>query len=135
MRRAAPITASLAAVVALAFLAAGCSQSRGPNASGTGSTTTRATASTTTTTVGPVGTFVRHLAGGQSQQIRLAIDIADCIGCDMCVAHCAKGVLTMVDSKALVNLNRLNDCDLDGRCVEVCPTRVVSLGIKSGQLI
>lgn len=62
MRRAGPITASLAAVVALAFLAAGCSQSKGPNASGAGSTTTRATASTTTTTVGPVGTWSKAIS-------------------------------------------------------------------------
>jgi ferredoxin len=46
------------------------------------------------------------------------------------VAHCDKGVLRMLDGKALVDLRHLNDCDLDGECVEVCPTDVVSLFIE-----
>jgi ferredoxin len=33
----------------------------------------------------------------------------------------------MVDGKALIDLTKLNRCDLDGECVEVCPTDVVSL--------
>jgi ferredoxin len=45
----------------------------------------------------------------------------------VCVAHCDKGVLKMVDGKALIDLTQLNKCDLDGECVEVCPTDVVSL--------
>src|SRR5205823_15119459 len=57
----------------------------------------------------------------------LSIDTRDCIGCDVCVAHCDQGVLKMVDGKALVDLRHLNKCDLDGECVEVCPTDVVSL--------
>ena len=36
----------------------------------------------------------------------------------------------MIDGKALVDLRRLNECDLDGECVEVCPTKVVSLTVK-----
>ena len=60
----------------------------------------------------------------------LAIDVRDCIGCDVCVAHCDKGVLKMVDGKALIDLRHLNKCDLDGECVEVCPTDVVSLLVQ-----
>jgi glucoamylase len=62
------------------------------------------------------------------QQVKatLAIDVRDCIGCDVCVAHCNKGVLKMVDGKALIDLRHLNKCDLDGECVEVCPTDVVT---------
>jgi glucoamylase len=60
----------------------------------------------------------------------LAIDIRDCIGCDVCVAHCDKGVLKMVDGKALIDLRHLNKCDLDGECVEVCPTDVVTLRVQ-----
>ena len=59
----------------------------------------------------------------------LAIDTRDCIGCQVCVAHCDKGVLKMVDGKALIDLRKLNQCDLDGECVEVCPTDVVTLNI------
>ena len=38
-----------------------------------------------------------------------------------------KGVLRMVDGKAMVDLRHLNQCDLDGECVRICPTRVISL--------
>jgi ferredoxin len=66
----------------------------------------------------------------QPVKATLAIDVRDCIGCDVCVAHCAKGVLKMVDGKALIDLRQLNKCDLDGECVEVCPTDVVTLRIQ-----
>ncbi len=59
----------------------------------------------------------------------LSIDTRDCIGCEVCVANCTKDVLKMIDGKALVDLRSLNKCDLDGVCVEVCPTKVVSLTI------
>jgi glucoamylase len=64
-------------------------------------------------------------------KITLAIDTRDCIGCQVCVHHCDKGVLKMVDGKALIDLRQLNNCDLDGECVEVCPTDVVTLRIQS----
>ncbi len=60
-------------------------------------------------------------------KVTLAIDVRDCIGCEVCVAHCDKGVLRMVDGKALIDLRHLNKCDMDGECVEVCPTDVVTL--------
>ena len=41
----------------------------------------------------------------------------------------AQGVLRMIDGKALVDLRQLNQCDLDGECVDVCPTKVVTLKI------
>jgi ferredoxin len=66
----------------------------------------------------------------QTVKATLAIDTRDCIGCDVCVAHCDRGVLKMVDGKALIDLRHLNQCDLDGTCVEVCPTDVVTLLIQ-----
>jgi ferredoxin len=66
----------------------------------------------------------------QTLRVTLGIDTRDCIGCEICVAHCDKGVLKMVDGKALIDLRQLNKCDLDGECVEVCPTDVVSLIIQ-----
>ena len=57
----------------------------------------------------------------------LAIDVRDCIGCDVCVAHCDPGVLRMVDGKALIDLRQLHKCKLDGECVDVCPTDVISI--------
>jgi ferredoxin len=78
----------------------------------------------------PIGKFTKvdKKTGVMSKAV-LAIDTRDCIGCDVCVAHCNQGVLKMVDGKALVDLRHLNKCDLDGECVEVCPTKVVSLTI------
>jgi ferredoxin len=78
-----------------------------------------------------VGKFTR--VDPRSKQLlkaTLAIDTRDCIGCDVCVAHCTRGVLKMVDGKALIDLRHLNQCDMDGTCVEVCPTDVVTLLIQ-----
>jgi oligosaccharide amylase len=75
-----------------------------------------------------VGTFTTHdTRTPQTRRTTLAIDVRDCIGCEVCVAHCDKGVLKMVDGKALIDLRHLNKCDMDGHCVEVCPTDVVTL--------
>ena len=82
-------------------------------------------------TASPVGHFVQDDATGKaSRQATLAIDTRDCIGCEVCVARCAKGVLRMIDGKALIDLRQLNQCDLDGQCVEVCPTAVITLNIQ-----
>ena len=82
-------------------------------------------------TASPVGTFVTPSDNGHAPvRATLAIDVRDCIGCEVCVAHCDRGVLRMVDGKALVDLRHLNECDLDGECVKVCPTNVVSLKVE-----
>jgi oligosaccharide amylase len=81
-----------------------------------------------------VGKFTR--VDPRSKQVlkaTLAIDTRDCIGCDVCVAHCTRGVLKMVDGKALIDLRQLNQCDMDGTCVEVCPTDVVTLLIQPSE--
>jgi glucoamylase len=83
-------------------------------------------------TMSPIGHFQRlDPRSKQSMKATLAIDIRDCIGCDVCVAHCEPGVLKMVDGKALIDLRHLNKCDLNGQCVEVCPTDVVSLKLQA----
>src|SRR5258707_11479213 len=81
-------------------------------------------------TSSPVGNFSREDAAGVIRQATLAIDTRDCIGCEVCVARCGKGVLRMIDGKALIDLRQLNHCDLDGECVEVCPTNVVTLNVQ-----
>jgi ferredoxin len=82
-------------------------------------------------TAAAVAQFVRRAAPGahdpRPTRATLAIDPKDCIGCDVCVAHCAKGVLRMVGGKAMADLRNLDRCDLDGECVRICPTRAVSL--------
>jgi ferredoxin len=80
----------------------------------------------------PVGTFVSGAdpeTGEGAVEATLSIDVRDCIGCEVCVAECERGVLRMLDGKALVDLRHLNECDLDGQCVKVCPTNVVSLKV------
>jgi glucoamylase len=75
-----------------------------------------------------VGEFTKtDPRSGKTFKAALSIDVRDCIGCEVCVAHCDRGVLKMVDGKALIDLTQLNKCDMDGECVEVCPTDVVSL--------
>ena len=90
----------------------------------------------------PVGQFISMVPGpipslpgttAAVRKITLSIDTRDCIGCDMCVAHCEQNVLRMVAGKALVDLTQLNHCDLDGACVEVCPTKVVTLKIQPAE--
>jgi oligosaccharide amylase len=82
----------------------------------------------------PTGNFVKHDPRSRLPlKVILAIDTRDCIGCDVCVAHCERGVLRMIDGKAQVDLRHLNQCDLDGECVEVCPTDVVSLFIEPAE--
>lgn len=83
--------------------------------------------------VTPVGRMVRTDADGHSFRATLAIDVGDCIGCEICVAHCEPGVLKMVDGKALVDTRNLNRCDLRGQCVEVCPTNVVSITVQAAK--
>jgi GH15 family glucan-1,4-alpha-glucosidase/ferredoxin len=82
-------------------------------------------------TASPIGKFVKEdPRTGQAMKVTLAIDTRDCIGCDVCVAQCDRNVLKMVDGKALVDLRHLNQCDLDGHCVDVCPTDVVTLRLQ-----
>jgi ferredoxin len=79
----------------------------------------------------PVGNFTKlDPRSRQPLKVSLSIDTRDCIGCEVCVARCDRGVLRMIDGKALVDLRHLDQCDLDGECVEVCPTDVVSLFIE-----
>ncbi len=82
-------------------------------------------------TASTIGKFTREdPRTRQSLKVILSIDVRDCIGCDVCVAHCDRGVLRMIDGKAMVDLRHLNKCDLDGECVEVCPTDVVHLIVE-----
>ncbi len=81
--------------------------------------------------VSPIGRFVRTYPEGKgSVKATIAVDIRDCIGCEICVAHCAQGVLKMVDGKALVDTTAASRCDLRGECVELCPTNVVSITVQ-----
>jgi ferredoxin len=75
------------------------------------------------------GRFNATDADGQAVQATLSINTLDCIGCGMCIAKCRQGVLRQVDGKAMIDLGKLNDCDLNAECVRTCPTQVVKLGL------
>lgn len=82
-------------------------------------------------TASPAGKFVTTLKSEDRRvQATLAIDTLDCIGCGMCIAKCPNNVLKQVDGKAMIDLQRLHDCDLNGECVRTCPTQVVQLRIE-----
>ncbi len=79
-------------------------------------------------TYNTVGTFISADPETKApRKVTLAVDIRDCIGCEICIAHCKKGVLKPVDGKAMIDLKNLAMCDMDGECVDVCPTDVVTL--------
>jgi ferredoxin len=85
--------------------------------------------------VGAVGKFIsRKSHDGVPQAVTLGIDVRDCIGCEVCVVHCKRNVLRMVDGKALIDLRQLDQCDLDAHCVDVCPTNVVMLKVEPAEL-
>ena len=110
-RRSGAVTAALAAV-ALAFLAAGCSQSRpGPRARPT--TTTTTTRATTTTTAGPAGTW--------SKAIRVAADT------NLSVVSCpapSSCVIGSTDGADLPPVPRQGQRARPGRALPVAPGRV-----------
>lgn len=85
-------------------------------------------------TASTIGRFSReHPLTQEPVKATLAIDVRDCIGCEVCVAHCEPGVLKMVDGKAMIDLRKLNRCKLDAECVEVCPTDVVTLRVQPAE--
>ena len=69
-------------------------------------------------------------ASGNRVQATLSINTLDCIGCGMCISKCEQNVLRQVDGKAMVDLQNLHRCDLNGACVETCPTKVVKLNVE-----
>lgn len=53
------------------------------------------------------------------------IDLAKCIGCDLCIKVCPTHTLALVDDLATV-INP-EACDYTGACQEICPTQAISL--------
>jgi GH15 family glucan-1,4-alpha-glucosidase/NAD-dependent dihydropyrimidine dehydrogenase PreA subunit len=63
----------------------------------------------------------------------LSIHVPDCIGCGVCVTSCERNVLGMQDGKAMIDLRQLQQCDLDGNCINVCPTACIKIKGKQSE--
>jgi len=53
------------------------------------------------------------------------IDIAACIGCELCVKLCPNNALGLMDKIAVVTAPEA--CTYTGICQEICPTEAISL--------
>jgi ferredoxin len=53
------------------------------------------------------------------------IDLAKCIGCELCVKVCPNQALALVDGVARVT--NPDACDYSSACQEICPTEAISL--------
>lgn len=53
------------------------------------------------------------------------IDVARCIGCELCVKSCPNQALSMVDDVATVA--HPEACNYSSICQEICPTEAISL--------
>lgn len=53
------------------------------------------------------------------------IDVAKCIGCELCVRVCPTQALALIEDVAVIVNARA--CDYTGACQEICPTGAISL--------
>lgn len=53
------------------------------------------------------------------------IDLAKCIGCELCVKLCPNNTLTMIQDIPIVSAP--GACTYTGACQEICPTEAISL--------
>jgi len=75
------------------------------------------------------GSRVDHLVVFEhnGREATLAIDIRECIGCGVCTINCRKDILTLIDDKAQVDLDKLSQCDLCLECQHSCPIHVIKI--------
>jgi ferredoxin len=52
------------------------------------------------------------------------VDRNKCNGCETCVEECPSEAISIVEEKALVNIESCVDC---GVCVEACPEEAISM--------
>ncbi len=76
--------------------------------------------------VAPRATFTKD-----GYEVTVAIDVRDCIGCEVCLTHCRAGVLEMVNDKAMLRLDNVQGCTLCFECERVCPVGAISARKKS----
>ena len=53
------------------------------------------------------------------------IDLAKCIGCELCVKLCPNNTLAMIQDFPIVSAP--GACTYTGACQEICPTEAISL--------
>ncbi len=52
------------------------------------------------------------------------VDAEKCTGCESCVEECPSEAITMLDSKAEINIDTCIDC---GVCVDACPAEAIGM--------
>ena len=52
------------------------------------------------------------------------VDQGKCTGCESCVEDCPSEVISIADSKAVIDAKGCIDC---GVCVDTCPAEAISL--------
>jgi uncharacterized Fe-S center protein len=53
-----------------------------------------------------------------------AINAENCIGCEMCVAHCSQQALAVLDEKAAIDTAKCIGC---GECILICPNNAIQI--------
>jgi Na+-translocating ferredoxin:NAD+ oxidoreductase subunit B len=73
-----------------------------------------------------------HPANSVQSSYYAAVNPEDCVGCETCLDRCQMDAITMVDDRAVIDLNRCIGC---GLCVTSCATEALRLVKKPEETI
>jgi len=63
----------------------------------------------------------------EGQEVTLAIDTRECLGCGMCTINCRHNVIVIADDKAAIDVNNLCQCNLCRECIICCPVKAIEI--------
>ncbi len=67
---------------------------------------------------------VRNEDSPQDGKKTITVDKYYCVGCEECVYVCPTDAISMVEKKAVINLEK---CNLCGACVSECPVKAIKI--------
>ena len=67
---------------------------------------------------------VRNENPSQADKKTITVDRDCCVGCEECVYVCPTDAISMVEKKAVINLEK---CNLCGACVAECPVKAIRI--------